>query len=328
MSDSQFDRRRLLRATGTALAVGLAGCANGGENGANAGTGTPTTGTGGATETGSSAGTEPSTTAGESTATANGTATEAQVGPTNADDLPADENPEDGFPPRFEEVPDPVEADPTTFDTVTTNGVEVPLVPIDVAYNWYARREARFADARGQTAYKASHIFGAVLSPAPDGQSGSAPVASWPTSDRVITYCACPHHLSSMRAASLIDAGYERVYAIDEGFLEWQARNYPTAGEQADRSLRVRTVAGETDPAHAGETAWAFHHPSGQREATRIGAGGGYELDLPFVDVTDRSRVTVRTPGYTVAAPLGQLTRGFVTADGAVAAVRSRNRIR
>lgn len=241
--------------------------------------------------------------------------------PSNDDGLPRDESPADGYPPVFDNPPDPRVIDPASFETTRVDPqlydsigsiVEVPLAPIDVVYYWYARQEARFVDARGQHSYERSHIYGAVLSPAPDGREDD-PVAEWPQTDRIVCYCGCPHHLSSIRAATMLDNGYEAVYVIDEGFWEWHDRNYPMAGTEITDQPDLRVVEGIADPAYAGAAAWAHHPPTGQREGTMITADGTYRLELRFADVTDTSMVVVKTPAYRIAAPLRSLTREPVT---------------
>ncbi|WP_135822616.1 rhodanese-like domain-containing protein [Halostella litorea] len=230
-------------------------------------------------------------------------------------EFPPDGDSADGYPPEFDEVPDQREIDTSAFETVTQDGVEVPLAPADAVHYWYRRGEARIADARGREQYDTSHVFGAVLSPAGRGGSDGDPVVEWPQDDRIVCYCGCPHHLSSIRAASLIDAGYENVYVIDEGFWEWHAQDYPMAGTDLSVSPYGHVVRGRADPGFAGETAWARHEPSGQREATTIGDDGGYSMTLRFVDVDRDSPIRVETPGYEVEAPLGRLVDTTVTAD-------------
>ena len=237
-------------------------------------------------------------------------------GPKKGDDLPADSNPSDGLPPEFEQQPEEREIDTSSYGTTTESGVEVPLAPIKDVYYWYSRGEARFVDARGGAAYQQSHVYGAVLSPAPDGLSqGQDPVANWPKGDRIVAYCACPHHLSSMRASTLIEQGYENVFVIDEGYREWYANNYPIAGAEVSSLPPLRVIEGRTDPSFAGETAWARHPDSGQREAGPIGEDGSYRLQLSFVDVSDTSLITVETPEYVLEAPLGELTAEMVTGN-------------
>lgn len=218
----------------------------------------------------------------------------------------------DGYPPKFEQTPEKRSVDTSSFGTTTVEGTEVPLAPIDVTYYWFRRRAARFVDARGDYSYERSHILGAVLSPAPDGGK-SDPVDDWPKGDRIVCYCSCPHHLSSLRAASLIEDGYEEVYVIDEGFREWHDRDYPMAGSKVTTQASVHRIEGRTDPADAGESAWAWHDATGQREATRIAADGSYLLELPFSGVSLDSTIRVRTPSYELQAPLERLVSVVVT---------------
>jgi rhodanese-related sulfurtransferase len=236
-------------------------------------------------------------------------------GPKKGDDLPSDPNPRDGYPPEFDQKPEKRDIDTSSYGTTRESGVDVPLAPIKDVYYWYARGEARFVDARSEASYRDSHVYGAVLSPAPSGFPDGDPVVDWPTGDRIVAYCACPHHLSSMRASTLIDEGYENVFVIDEGYREWYANNYPIAGAGSNSLPQLQVIEGRTDPAFAGEKAWARHRESGQREVTNIAEDGSYELHLTFADVTHTSPIAVETPAYTVEAPLGELTADLVTGD-------------
>lgn len=59
----------------------------------------------------------------------------------------------DGYPDPsvIDETPPAPAVDTWSFDTVAPGqGIEVPLVSVDVAYDWHRRREARIADARGE----------------------------------------------------------------------------------------------------------------------------------------------------------------------------------
>lgn len=301
MSDNQSTRRRFLGVAGAAVATGLAGCSSNGEP-ADAQTGTTT---------------------GETNTSATDSPTPAPEGglrgPREGDDLPTDPKPDDGYPPEFDVVPEKQSLQPSNYDTLsreTTNGntVEVPLIPIEDAYYMYARQNARFVDARSETGYEVQHVFGSVLSPAPDGRR-SDPTSDWNTQAPVVTYCHCPHHLSTLRAADLIDEGFQQVYAIDEGFQAWLDRNYPLAGSDTNRDYTVRTIRGETAASDAGETAWAIHAPTDQVEATEIESDGSYEMELKFVQVDPSSVIMVETPSYTIEAPLEVLTGASVTAE-------------
>ena len=237
------------------------------------------------------------------------------VGPTNGDDLPADDNPGDGYPPTFDQTPEQRSIDTTSFKTVDRDRTTVPLAPIDVAYYWYARGEARFANTRGSASYNQSHIYGAVLSTTPDGLASNDPIAAWPKTDRIVCYCACPNHLSSLRAASLLSDEYEEVYAIEEGHTEWQNREYPMAGENVESCPNARIIEGKSDAQYIGETAWAHYELTGQREATAIADDGSYRLELRFMDVTAEPIIVVQTPDHRVEAPLGDLTNQIITRE-------------
>jgi rhodanese-related sulfurtransferase len=197
------------------------------------------------------------------------------------------------------------------YKVVETEGQEVPLVPVEEAYEWYKDESARFVDARGTAQYEAMHVTGAVLSPAPDGRGSDDPVESWPTDQRIVAYCGCPHHLSSLRAASLLADGYEEVYAIDEGLGGWHENEYPVTGESVGQLPDPYTIEGETDPADG--YAWAWHDESGHREAAPIDDEGNYVLHLRFAGVDEQSTIRVKTPSYEIERPLGELVDGVVT---------------
>ena len=228
-------------------------------------------------------------------------------------DYPTDETPADGFPPAFPDPPSRPDVDESAFATKGVNGESVTLVPIDVAVAWYRRAEARVVDARGLRQYERSHVYGSVLSTAQQESDGGG-IEGWGTEDRILTYCGCPHHLSSLRAAGLQKAGYEHVYAIDEGFGEWSDRGYPMAGTafgtETQGSVSEWTIEGAVDDHYAGEYAWA--QADRQYEAAPIGSDGGFTLHLKFADVTSDTAVQVSTPAFTVTRPLGELASGVV----------------
>ncbi|WP_134670369.1 rhodanese-like domain-containing protein [Halorussus marinus] len=234
-------------------------------------------------------------------------------GPKHGDDLPSDDDPDDGYPPAFDSTPDERSIDTDAYETTDVEGTAVPLAPIEDTYYWYATGNARFADARSETAYGNAHVYGAVLSPAAESRrSEDDPVGDWPTDDRIVCYCGCPHHLSSMRAAQLIEDGYENVYVIDEGFREWNDRDYPMAGSDTTRMPDRWVVAGEVSPAAAGGVAWGHHDPTGQMESTDIAPDGSYELHLGFYDVAADSPIRIETPEYTVEGTLAELSSGTI----------------
>lgn len=198
------------------------------------------------------------------------------------------------------------------YETTTTDDVAVPLVPLADVIEWYRNEDAVFADARDRTAYEAARIAGAVFSPAPDGQDGDDPLAGLSTETRIVTYCGCPHHLSTLRGASLIRDGFVHTYAIDEGFVAWRDAGYPVEGSDVAERPTPYRIAGRTDAAHAGDLAWARHEPSGQREAAPIGDDGRFTLHVRFHDVTPEERISLSTPAGEVTGRLDTLAETTV----------------
>jgi rhodanese-related sulfurtransferase len=198
------------------------------------------------------------------------------------------------------------------YETTTTDGVAVPLAPVADVFEWYENDEARFADARGRDQYETIRIAGAVFSPAPDGTEND-PVEEWSTDTRIVTYCGCPHHLSSQRASSLIDAGYEHTYAIDEGLGGWANNGYPLAGSDVETERQTYHIRGTSSPDYAGQMVTLEQINADRREAAPIADDGSYTLQLHYAGSTD-SRFRVEAPEYTTEGTLADLTSDTVTA--------------
>jgi rhodanese-related sulfurtransferase len=282
------NRRRFISTVGVGLAAGVAGC-SGGDS-------TPTDDGGdGISPAGSAPFEHPGTLS--TTFTVNG-------------DYPTDDSPANGRPPDFADQPASPDADPSSFGTLSVNDETVRLAPIDVVRWWYRRSEARFVDARGLDQYERAHVYGAVSSPAQANSEGGG-IEGWPFEDRVVTYCGCPHHLSSIRAAGLQKVGFENVHALDEGFIgrenSWYNRDYPMAGTafgaESQASVQQWTISGSVDSQYAGEYVWAS--AGRQYEAAPVQSDGSYRLHLKFADVSPETPIEVRTPTDTVERPLG-----------------------
>ncbi len=224
--------------------------------------------------------------------------------------LPADDDPADGYPPAHGD-PGERSVDPSSFPTTTTNGETIRLAPIEVARYWHQRGDARFVDARALEYYEQAHIYGAVNSPAQRGSQGGG-ISGWASDDRIVCYCGCPHHLSSIRASALQSAGFSNVFVIDEGFVPWRDNGYAMRGTNFTAPQEA-LIEGEVDPAHAGEYAWATHEPSGQAEAAPIADDGSFAVHFKFYDLTDAAPIHVQTPAFDVTRPLGDLTGAVLT---------------
>ncbi|WP_435334358.1 rhodanese-like domain-containing protein [Haloarchaeobius sp. TZWWS8] len=197
---------------------------------------------------------------------------------------------------------------------LVVDGETIYLTPVDKTYEWYKNGEAKFADARGESAYQSSHIEGAVSSPANSPISNS-PVEKWSKDQKIVCYCGCPHHLSSVRAAELQKAGYKDVSVIDEGFYEWQERGYPVTGSSNSSKYEIR---GQTDASFEGETVmlrWQSANGMEPLEAAFVEPDGSYAMTVHFDGVTPESVVSLEAPDYSVETTLGALTTQVVTAD-------------
>ncbi|ELY90616.1 rhodanese [Natrialba hulunbeirensis JCM 10989] len=201
---------------------------------------------------------------------------------------------------------------PADYETETFDGQTVPFAPLEDVAEWWENDEARFVDARTQVQYDEAHIEGAVFSPSPDGLESADPVAEWDTDTRIVTYCVCPIAQAGQRAATLLDNGYTDVYGLADGFNPWRENGYPVESNDGQASLSTYEIEGETDPADAGEYALAVHPETGQREASRIDADGGYELSLHFVDVPDSSLLELRTPSYELEGTIEEFSSATV----------------
>ncbi|MFB6270863.1 MAG: rhodanese-like domain-containing protein [Halobacterium sp.] len=225
--------------------------------------------------------------------------------------LPSDDDPSDGIPPARDDPPEERSFDPSQFPTTTTNGEQITLAPIDVARYWHQRGEARFVDARGLKYYKQAHVYGAVSSTAERGSTGGG-ISGWPKDDRVVCYCGCPHHLSSIRASALQQNGFSNVYVIDEGFVPWRDNGYAMRGTSF-AAPQEAVIEGAVDASYAGEYAWATHEPTGQSEAAPIGDDGSFEVHFKFYGLGADAPIHVQTPAFEVTKPLSELTGTVLT---------------
>ncbi len=107
----------------------------------------------------------------------------------------------------------------------------IPLAPLSDTHEWYKERRR---EVRGRTGEKAvqdvAHQGGGTEYGTRRPVQGD-PVDSWSKDQKIVCYCGCPHHLSSIRAATLLDKGYKNVFVIDEGFWAWHERGYPISGK-------------------------------------------------------------------------------------------------
>jgi rhodanese-related sulfurtransferase len=223
-----------------------------------------------------------------------------------------DESTADGYGPEPDSEPEERSIDTDSYETYSVNGIDVPLAPLEDVSYWYERQEARMVDTRGEDQYDDLRITGAAFSSAPDGVSND-PVDDWPEDARIVTYCVCPHDLAGMRAASLMEAGYENVYALDEGLEAWVNSGYPIEGEQATQSLTAYRIEGRSDPAYAGEHVRVETVEEDRSELSAVESDGSYELTIHFTGIEDDSLLRIDAPDYTRELTLEEATSDVIT---------------
>lgn len=100
------------------------------------------------------------------------------------------------------------------------------LLGIDLIYPAYAAGEKFIIlDARPPLDYNLHSIKNSISLPYYDVEKcvDALPKDAW-----YITYCACPHNESQYAADVLEENGFSKVKVLDEGYIEWRNRGYPT----------------------------------------------------------------------------------------------------
>jgi rhodanese-related sulfurtransferase len=133
-------------------------------------------------------------------------------------------------------------------------------------------------DVRGDTSYKESHIKGAIQAPLPITEDIVKNVPKFAT---IVTYCGCPHHLSSIGAEQLTNLGYRNVSVLDEGFWYWKDHKYPLETAKTVSEITEMTFEGnlmKNNKPVSDVDIYLKHEKSGQLEATRTDAKGYYKM--------------------------------------------------
>ena len=87
-------------------------------------------------------------------------------------------------------------------------------------------------DARPTADYLTGHLVGAVSIPF---YTVAEVAADLPRDVTYVTYCGCPHAVSTQAANALLEADIESVVVLDEGYYFWVDQGWPTeAGPPAD----------------------------------------------------------------------------------------------
>lgn len=100
----------------------------------------------------------------------------------------------------------------------------------ETAKQIYDSGKAVFVDARGQDAYEAGHIKGAVSLPLGEALTHIERFTrEFPPDTYIVTYCSGRECTDSHRLAQiLIDYGYRDVSIFIDGYPGWTAKGYPS----------------------------------------------------------------------------------------------------
>lgn len=170
--------------------------------------------------------------------------------------------------------------------------LEVPYIGADMVKPLYDRGEVVMIDVRGDTAYRAEHIRGALNFSLVMLREGKMPPL--PKTMPLVTYCGCPHSMAEEGARYLRAAGFEQVYVLDEGFEYWKQQGYPVNIDHSKAgALRKMTLTGFVPGLPAGTRVYAHHADSDQWEAGLLAADGSFELHLPFYGVDEAAAIVV-----------------------------------
>lgn len=114
-----------------------------------------------------------------------------------------------------------------------------------VAKAYHAKRRLVIVDARTTSDYLRVRIAGAISIPYFDMHDlDKIPNdGTW-----VITYCACPHHVSGIVMEELRKRGYAHSAILDEGIFAWQQRGNPVVAAEGQLPIAAPPVSGALVP--------------------------------------------------------------------------------
>jgi cytochrome c oxidase cbb3-type subunit 3/ubiquinol-cytochrome c reductase cytochrome c subunit len=112
------------------------------------------------------------------------------------------------------------DGEPAVFDR--REGRYVPAADIKAAMDM--GEAFVLIDARPTPDYLESHIVGATSVPFYRIEEF---IDELPRDRFIITYCGCPHAVSGQAADALLEAGFEQVGVLDEGYYFWEAQGWP-----------------------------------------------------------------------------------------------------
>ena len=144
-------------------------------------------------------------------------------------------------------------------------------------------------DVRDKKSFDEGHIEGALNMPLPIVAEN---VKDIPKESEIVTYCGCPHHLSSIGAEHLTNLGYKDVKVLDEGFWFWKDHKYPmTVSDNVKSQISQLSFEGKlfkSDKPYSNVDIYLKHEKSGQLEAARTDKDGNYKIHFHIYDYKEK----------------------------------------
>lgn len=143
-------------------------------------------------------------------------------------------------------------------------------------------------DVRGKVAYDEAHIKGALLKDLPITAETSKGI---PKDAHIVTYCGCPHHLSSIGAEQLTNLGFKDVHVLDEGYVFWKDNKYPLSKDPSDtKEISISGVLLKNKKPFSNVDIFLKHESTGQMEATRTAKDGSYKMIFHIYKYKDKDK--------------------------------------
>ena len=102
----------------------------------------------------------------------------------------------------------------------------IPYISVDDVFAEYnSGKSFIFLDARPSVDYNLKHITGAYSIPF---YEVAQHFEAYPKDVWYISYCACPHAESGIVAEYFLNNDHKTIGILDEGYLIWEERGYPT----------------------------------------------------------------------------------------------------
>lgn len=142
-------------------------------------------------------------------------------------------------------------------------------------------KEIYIFDVRNDLSYEEGHIKGAKTLPLPITLDM---VKHIPKNAEIVTYCGCPHHLSSIGAEQLENLGYRNVKVLNEGYWYWKDNKYPLEVSKEYQSkvshLKISGKVLKDNKPLTKVDLYMKHVKTGQLEAVKTKDDGSYTIEF------------------------------------------------